>query len=76
MRAFRVDQMPANAIMTGATNQDNSLFVGRGGSDVPCKVNLKDAQGPRIWNFWYSNRGENSSESGEVLLLISDHAYN
>ena len=72
MRAFRRDQMPANAIMTGATKSDGSLFVGRAGGNVPCKVNLKDR---KIWNFSYSNNGENLSESGEVLLLTNDHAY-
>jgi hypothetical protein len=64
--------MPANAIMTGATSKDNSLFVGRAGGNVPCKVNLNDG---KIWNFWYGNRGETRTESGEILILINDHAY-
>ena len=72
MRARRGDQMPANAIMTGTTSKDGSLFVGRAGGNVPCKVNVDDG---KIWNFWHSNRGENSSESGEIIILINDHAY-
>ena len=72
VRAFRGDQMPANAILTGATSSDNSLFLGRAGGNVPCKVSLKDK---KIWNFSYSSKGEYMSESGEVLLLINDHAY-
>ena len=58
--------------MTGATTGDQSLFVGRAAGNVPCKVNIKDG---KVWNFWYGDRGERSSESGELLLLIDDPAY-
>lgn len=66
IRAKRGDPIPPNAVMTGVTEEDGSLFVGRVGGSIPCYITTK---GGKIQCFVYGLDRERRVENGEVLVL-------
>ena len=66
IRAKRGDPIPPNAVMTGVTEADGSLFVGRVGGSIPCHITTEDG---RIQCFVYGLDKENRVANGEVMVL-------
>ena len=66
IRAKRGDSVPPNAVMTGVTEADGSLFVGRVGGNIPCYLTTKDG---KIQCFVYGFEKEKRVENGEIMVL-------
>ncbi|KAJ7382352.1 hypothetical protein OS493_035411 [Desmophyllum pertusum] len=70
IRANKGDAVPPNAVMSGVTEADGSLFVGRVGGSIPCHITTKDG---KIQHFVYGllPGGVKRVENGEVIVLTS-----
>ena len=66
IRAKRGDPIPPNAVMTGVTEADGSLFVGRVGGSIPCYITTDDG---KIQSFVYETDTEKRVANGEVMVL-------
>ena len=66
IRAKRGDPIPPNAVMTGVTEADGSLFVGRVGGSIPCHITTEDG---KIQSFVYGSDTEKRVANGEVMVL-------
>lgn len=66
IRAKRGDPVPPNAVMTGVTEADGSLFVGRVGGSIPCHITTDNG---KIQCFVYGLDKEKKVANGEVMVL-------
>ncbi|XP_078361295.1 uncharacterized protein LOC144645599 [Oculina patagonica] len=66
IRAKRGDPIPPNAVMTGVTEADGSLYVGRVGGSIPCHITTEDG---KIQCFVYGFNKEIRVANGEVMVL-------
>ena len=70
IRANKGDAVPPNAVMSGVTEADGSLFVGRVGGSIPCHITTEDGT---IQHFVFGllGGGLKRVENGEVMVLTS-----
>ncbi len=66
IRAKRGDPIPPNAVMSGVTEADGSLSVGRVGGTIPCYVTTEDG---KIQCFVYGLDKETRVANGEIMVL-------
>ena len=64
-RAKTGDLMPPHAVITGVSEPEGSLYLGRVGGNIPCSVST---EGGRIKSFCY---GSKKVQSGEILVLTN-----
>ena len=66
IRAKRGDPISPNAVMTGVTEADGSLYVGRVGGSIPCYITTEEG---KIQSFVYGSDTEKRVTNGEVMVL-------
>ena len=63
LRSKAGDLVPPHAVITGVTEPEGSLYLGRVGVDIPCSIST---EGGKIKSFYY---GSKKVQSGEILVL-------
>ena len=65
VRAKTGDLVPPHAVITGTSEPEGSLYLGRVGGNTPCSIST---EGGRIKSFCYDSK---KFQSGEILVLIN-----
>lgn len=65
VRAKTGDLVPPHAVITGASEPEGSLYLGRVGGNTPCSIST---EGGRIKSFCYDSK---KVQSGEILVLVN-----
>jgi len=66
VRAKAGDPVPPHAVVTGVSEPEGSLYLGRVGGNIPCTIST---EGGNIKYFCYQS---NKVQSGEILVLTND----
>jgi len=66
VRAKTGDPVPPHAVVTGVSEPEGSLFLGRVGGNIPCTIST---EGGNIQYFRYHSK---KVQSGEILVLTND----
>ena len=66
VRAKAGDNVPPHGVISGVSEPEGSMYLGRIGGNIPCSIT---AEGGKIKNFLY---GTKKVQSGEILVLTND----
>jgi len=66
VRAKAGDPVPPHGVVTGVSEPEGSLYLGRVGGHIPCTISTKDG------NIKYFCHLSSQFQSGEILLLTND----
>ena len=66
VRAKAGDDVPPHGVISGVSEPEGSMYLGRIGGNVPCSITT---EGGKIKNFLY---GTKKVQSGEILVLTND----